>query len=160
MDLALHSSPMSLDQYLWSEERAAIVHALQEARHNVALAARLLQVSYRAMRYAMERLGLSLRPQANRDVVKGRRFQRSWAKLRMDALRRYGARCQCCGATAHDGVSIHVDHIKPRHTHPDLELDPDNLQVLCALCNVSKGCKDNTDWRGPASNPHADVIGH
>ncbi len=44
-------------------------------------------------------------------------------------------------------VIINVDHIKPRHTFPELELDPDNLQVLCADCNLGKGCKYKDDLR-------------
>ena len=54
----------------------------------------------------------------------------------------------CCGATPDDGVTvICVDHIKPRHTHPALALDPANLQVLCGVCNQGKGAWDTTDFR-------------
>lgn len=71
-----------------------------------------------------------------------------WRTLRMKVLKKYGARCQCCGATAADGVRICVDHIKPRKTHPHLALVEDNLQVLCDPCNQGKGAWDDTDWRG------------
>lgn len=70
-----------------------------------------------------------------------------WRKLRMEALKLYGARCQCCGATAKDGIRIHVDHIKPRKDHPELALELSNLQVLCGPCNHGKGNWDSTDWR-------------
>jgi 5-methylcytosine-specific restriction endonuclease McrA len=70
-----------------------------------------------------------------------------WRKLRMEALKKYGARCQCCGATRADGIKIHVDHIKPRKRYPELALDIGNLQVLCEVCNHGKGNWDNTDWR-------------
>lgn len=70
-----------------------------------------------------------------------------WRMVRMVALKRHGARCQCCGASAQDGVRIHVDHIKPRRLFPLLALDPDNLQVLCEECNHGKGNWDATDWR-------------
>lgn len=70
-----------------------------------------------------------------------------WKQLRYLALVNTGSRCQCCGASASDGVVIHVDHIKPRCTHPELELSLDNLQVLCEDCNVGKGSWDSTDWR-------------
>jgi len=70
-----------------------------------------------------------------------------WRQVRMQALKRYGARCQCCGASAQDGLKIHVDHIKPRKTHPELALSLDNLQVLCEVCNHGKGNWDQTDWR-------------
>jgi 5-methylcytosine-specific restriction endonuclease McrA len=44
---------------------------------------------------------------------------------------------------------MHVDHIKPRSRFPHLELSLDNLQVLCAACNVGKGNRDEIDWRKP-----------
>jgi HNH endonuclease len=70
-----------------------------------------------------------------------------WRALRMQALKRDGARCQCCGATPDDGVKMHVDHIKPRRKFPHLALDLNNLQVLCEVCNHGKGNWDETDWR-------------
>jgi len=73
----------------------------------------------------------------------------TWKKLRYAVLQRAGARCQCCGAGAETGASLHVDHIKPRSRHPELALDPSNLQVLCADCNIGKSNQDETDWRKP-----------
>jgi hypothetical protein len=79
-------------------------------------------------------------------------FYRSygWRSLRIDALEanreRYGAlTCECCltGTT----VRWHVDHIHPRSSHPELALEPANLQVLCEDCNVGKGDRYATDWR-------------
>lgn len=70
-----------------------------------------------------------------------------WRQLRYLVLRNTGGLCQSCGAGAKDGVRIHVDHIKPRCTHPELSLCLDNLQVLCEDCNVGKGSWDDTDWR-------------
>lgn len=72
-----------------------------------------------------------------------------WRKTRMVALKKYGARCQCCGASAANGVVIHVDHIKPRKLFPHLALHVKNLQVLCEVCNHGKGNWDMTDWREP-----------
>ena len=66
----------------------------------------------------------------------------------MEALKKYGARCQCCGATPATGATINVDHIKPRKFFPELALSVDNLQVLCHECNHGKGNWDQTDWRG------------
>lgn len=71
-----------------------------------------------------------------------------WRKLRMEAIKKYGAKCQCCGATPGDGIVINVDHIKPRKLFPNLALDINNLQVLCNVCNHGKGNWDQTDWRG------------
>ncbi len=70
-----------------------------------------------------------------------------WRRLRMDVLQRRGARCECCGRTAKDGVRINVDHIKPRKRYPHLALTPSNLQVLCDDCNHGKGNKYETDFR-------------
>ena len=80
-------------------------------------------------------------------------FYRSykWRRLRVDALEanreRYGMLvCECCGMV--DVGSFHVDHIYPRSTHPELALDPANLQVLCDDCNIGKGTAYTTNWRG------------
>jgi 5-methylcytosine-specific restriction endonuclease McrA len=70
-----------------------------------------------------------------------------WRRVRMVVLKRDGARCACCGATPSDGVKMNVDHIKPRKNFPELALDPQNLQVLCEVCNHGKGNWDQTDWR-------------
>lgn len=69
---------------------------------------------------------------------------REWIEARYKTLVKYGKVCQCCGAS---NVVLHVDHIKPRSKYPHLELDIDNLQVLCEACNVGKSNKDVTDWR-------------
>jgi hypothetical protein len=70
-----------------------------------------------------------------------------WRRVRMQALIKYGRRCMCCGATPATGATMHVDHIKPRLTHPELALSLDNLQILCHECNHGKGNWDTTDWR-------------
>ena len=70
-----------------------------------------------------------------------------WRRVRLVALKKYGAKCQCCGATPDSGAVMNVDHIKPRRIYPELALDPDNLQVLCHECNHGKGNWDMTDWR-------------
>lgn len=70
-----------------------------------------------------------------------------WRKVRMQALKKYGPKCMCCGATPNDGAVMNVDHIKPRKLFPQLALDVDNLQILCHDCNHGKGNWDMTDWR-------------
>jgi 5-methylcytosine-specific restriction endonuclease McrA len=72
---------------------------------------------------------------------------REWFALRYQVLKLYKACCQCCGRSRRDGIIIHVDHIKPRHDYPELELELSNLQVLCNECNLGKSNVDNTDWR-------------
>jgi 5-methylcytosine-specific restriction endonuclease McrA len=74
-----------------------------------------------------------------------------WRKARMTALKRYGPRCMCCGASPATGAVMNVDHIKPRKLFPHLALDVGNLQILCGPCNHGKGNWDMTDWRGPAA---------
>lgn len=72
----------------------------------------------------------------------------AWRNLRYAVLKKFGAICQCCGATpVSSGRPMHVDHIKPRSKHPELELVFDNLQILCEDCNMGKGGRDQTDWR-------------
>ena len=71
-----------------------------------------------------------------------------WRAMRMFVIERDGRRCRCCGATPGDGMTrINVDHIKSRRDHPELALDPNNLQVLCSVCNHGKGNWSQTDWR-------------
>jgi 5-methylcytosine-specific restriction endonuclease McrA len=99
---------------------------------------------------------LTPQPFVNTDPVTGvscKAFLQSyeWRRLRMVALKRYGARCQCCGAAPQDGAVMNVDHIKPRLLFPHLALDINNLQVLCHECNHGKGNWDTTDWRSVES---------
>lgn len=75
-----------------------------------------------------------------------------WKSVRMMALKKYGAVCQCCGASPKNGAVMNVDHIKPRKIFPQLALDVDNLQILCGDCNHGKGNWDMTDWRAQATN--------
>lgn len=56
--------------------------------------------------------------------------------LRYDILRRDGFRCQLCGATAKDGVKLHVDHIIP--VSKGGKTEPSNLRTLCERCNLGK----------------------
>lgn len=78
-----------------------------------------------------------------------RKFLRSsqWHSMRFRILAKYGARCMCCGQTAKHGTTIQVDHIKPLHSHPELRLDPNNLQVLCEMCNMGKSACSMEDFR-------------
>lgn len=56
--------------------------------------------------------------------------------LRYDVLKRDGYKCQICGATASDGVKLHVDHIIPIAKGGKTEMS--NLQTLCDMCNFGK----------------------
>lgn len=70
-----------------------------------------------------------------------------WRRVRYSAIRSNDGRCECCGDRPTPGNPLHVDHIKPRSKFPDLALERDNLQVLCANCNLGKGNTDAIDWR-------------
>lgn len=71
-----------------------------------------------------------------------------WRKLRYRVIQKYGAKCMLCGRShSEHGVVIHVDHIKPRSKHPELDLNFDNLQVLCEDCNIGKSNNDENDYR-------------
>lgn len=72
---------------------------------------------------------------------------RAWKILRYHAIEQHGNKCHCCGASPSDGITIHVDHIKPRSKHPELSLDITNLQILCEDCNTAKLNQWYTDWR-------------
>ncbi|MBY5920625.1 HNH endonuclease [Ferrimonas balearica] len=69
-----------------------------------------------------------------------------WLRLRYEALQKHGNYCACCGAQGGAEVQLHVDHIKPRSTHPELALCLENLQVLCAACNRGKSNRSSTRW--------------
>tara|TARA_R110001606_G_scaffold262210_1_gene410877 strand:+ start:60 stop:668 length:609 start_codon:yes stop_codon:yes gene_type:complete len=73
---------------------------------------------------------------------------REWRHLRAKVLERYTCKCMMCGHSPKEhGIVIHVDHIKPRSTHPHLQLREDNLQLLCEDCNLGKSNHYFTDWR-------------
>lgn len=68
---------------------------------------------------------------------------REWQELRWKAIKASDGCCVYCGRsrTSH-GIVIHVDHIKPRFSHPNISLVLNNLQVTCEDCNLGKGIKD------------------
>ena len=59
--------------------------------------------------------------------------------LRYKVLQRDNFRCVLCGASASDGVVLHVDHIYPVSKGGKTELS--NLRTLCETCNLGKGDK-------------------
>lgn len=71
-----------------------------------------------------------------------------WLTLRYEVLRVHGPKCMLCGAWGN-----HVDHIKPRSKHPELELVLENLQILCEQCNVGKSNLYEDDWRSRGLSP-------
>ena len=85
--------------------------------------------------------------QQEEELYQVRCFYRTkeWRALRRRVLRAYGYNCMRCGIT-HKGM--HIDHIYPRSTHPKLELEFNNMQVLCQVHNLEKSNTDTTDYRG------------
>lgn len=69
---------------------------------------------------------------------------REWKELRFKVLIKYGRKCMCCNTK--DKV-LHVDHIKPLSKFPHLCLSFNNLQVLCADCNIGKSNISMEDFR-------------
>lgn len=72
---------------------------------------------------------------------------REWLHVRYLAILRSDGCCEACGRGKRHKVSLHVDHVKPRSKYPELALELNNLQVLCADCNLGKSNIDQTDWR-------------
>jgi len=67
----------------------------------------------------------------------------AWIDLRWRVIEAYGYNCMKCGSKH----NIHVDHIKPRSIYPNLELDFNNMQILCKGCNFKKSNKNCVDYR-------------
>ena len=65
-----------------------------------------------------------------------------WKTLRLKVFKKYPPICMRCG----NKNNLEVDHIKPRSKYPELELEFDNLQILCGDCNLLKGIKDSPEW--------------
>lgn len=59
--------------------------------------------------------------------------------IRYNVLKRDNFRCRICGATANDGVKLHVDHIVPVSKGGKTVMH--NLQTLCERCNKGKSNK-------------------
>jgi len=70
-----------------------------------------------------------------------------WKEVRYKKLSNYilnkGRVCECCKNQTN---KLNVDHIIPRSKRPDLELNIDNLQVLCENCNLGKKNCDTVEW--------------
>lgn len=69
--------------------------------------------------------------------------------IRYKVLKAGKQRCALCGITAKE-MMLDVDHIIPRSRGGSSK--EENLQVLCAKCNRSKGNKDDTDFRDAGKN--------
>ena len=64
---------------------------------------------------------------AVRERAKRKTRSPKWHAVQKAAIAAH-PRCAACGGT----TRLQVHHIQPYHLHPELELDPANLVVLCA----------------------------
>ena len=85
---------------------------------------------------------LTAQEEQKREDIKRERAKLS-ASLRYDVLKRDNFRCTICGRSAADGVTLHVDHIKPVSKGGKTEID--NLRTLCDYCNLGKSDKYDPD---------------
>jgi 5-methylcytosine-specific restriction endonuclease McrA len=80
--------------------------------------------------------------QFREQVVKRLTRSNGWAKVRAARIDLIG-HCECCGKSPSmlKRFRLQVHHIKPFHVWPELELDPENLIVLCSnpSCHLDKG---------------------
>jgi len=67
-----------------------------------------------------------------------------WKALRYETFQRFGFKCMACNSTENE---LHIDHIIPISKKPQLAFSRENLQVLCAPCNMSKSNKFQDDLR-------------
>lgn len=65
----------------------------------------------------------------------GSKRSKHWRKVR-NAYLKNNNRCVLCNGTK----SLIVHHIKPFHTHPELELETDNLITLCEAKRYGVNC--------------------
>ena len=68
----------------------------------------------------------------------------AWRRLRLKAFERYGHQCMVPGCNE---AGTHVDHVYPRSKYPHLTLELDNLQIMCAGCNIAKSNDVIVDFR-------------
>ena len=59
---------------------------------------------------------------------------KQWPKVRKEKIKK-NPKCACC----HKKHFLQVHHIQPFQFKPELELDPDNLIVLCGRCHLLIG---------------------
>lgn len=89
------------------------------------------------------------------DVTDSHKRSSQWGKLQKHIVT-VNPLCEGCGATDH----LQVHHKKPFHLHPELELDPSNLVVLCMKpgqeCHLYLGHGDS--WK--AYNPNLEMNLH
>ena len=148
MALEVDGMPMPMDATKKSWVRSKLDHIYSEVKKSHPGQFKNLVVPD-VTRLRITQIGDTARSKSKNSFVATDSFLSTyaWRKVRMEALKKYGPKCMCCGATPADGAVMNVDHIKPRKLWPSLALDVSNLQILCHECNHGKGNWDQTDWR-------------
>jgi 5-methylcytosine-specific restriction endonuclease McrA len=86
------------------------------------------------------------------NTVKGKEdnfyTSKAWRALRKFKIEEYGGFCQRCIIKFGRIVSTNIEahHIKPRSKFSKLELEPDNIVILCKNCNLELGNSGTVDW--------------
>jgi len=79
----------------------------------------------------------------------------AWKVMRVVVFGYWGHCCLRCGSFD----DLHIDHVVPRSIAPELEMEFDNLQVLCESCNLEKSNKNSNDYRDQARrNPKPEIL--
>lgn len=79
-----------------------------------------------------------------------RRYSPRYGRHRIDRfaiLKRDGFKCEYCECPL-DEHTLHVDHVVPKSRGGSD--DPSNLVASCSRCNLSKGRRTPSEWRGSA----------
>jgi 5-methylcytosine-specific restriction endonuclease McrA len=91
------------------------------------------------------------------DALKGKPLSRprssKWSKVRNNLVVEKVV-CAVCGG----GEKLEVHHIKPFHLHPELELEPSNLIVLCESNKGGMNCHLAVGHLGSYKSFNVDVI--
>ena len=96
-----------------------------------------LECDFEQLRCGLSEIRQIQKAQSSASFLRQQERNRMSESLRYQVLSRDNSRCTKCGATPQThGVSLHVDHIVPVSKGGKTEID--NLQTLCAPCNLGK----------------------
>ena len=87
-----------------------------------------------------------------RPAAAERGYDEDWQALRRSHLREE-PHCRACAEAGKVRQAVIVDHIKPVATHPDLRLEPSNLQSLCIPCHNAKTNRGEGGFGRPRRAP-------
>lgn len=73
-------------------------------------------------------------PAPVRESAASRGYDRAWRRLASAVLARHPLCARCAGLGRVRPADL-VDHVEPVRARPDLRLDAENLQPLCAPCH-------------------------